>query len=56
MHDNHEPTCSFCAKFVMPFDHDSPLFLSTRPLVKDARSLKKWKITNTLYKRNYSGI
>lgn len=25
MHDNHEPTCSFCAKFVMPFDHDSPL-------------------------------
>ena len=25
MHDNHEPTCSFCAKFVMPFDHGSPL-------------------------------
>jgi len=25
MHDNHEPTCSFCAKFVMPFDDDSPL-------------------------------
>ena len=25
MHDNHEPTCSFCAKFVMPFDNGSPL-------------------------------
>jgi len=25
MHDNHEPTCSLCVKFVMPFDHGSPL-------------------------------
>lgn len=25
MHDNHEPTCSFCAEFVFPFEKDSPL-------------------------------
>ncbi len=25
MHDKHEPTCSLCEKFVLPFDEDSPL-------------------------------
>ncbi len=25
MHDNHEPLCSFCSKFIMPFDKESPL-------------------------------
>ena len=25
MHDEHEPTCLYCVKYVMPFDHDSPL-------------------------------
>ena len=25
MHENHEPTCLYCAKYVMPFDKDSPL-------------------------------
>lgn len=25
MHDNHEPTCSFCIKFILPFDEESPL-------------------------------
>ncbi len=24
MHDNHEPTCSFCAKFVLPYS-EGPL-------------------------------
>jgi hypothetical protein len=25
MHDNHEPDCSLCTKFVLPFDGDGPL-------------------------------
>jgi len=25
VHGKHEPTCSFCAKFVFPFSEDSPL-------------------------------
>lgn len=25
MHGKHEPTCSFCAAFVYPFEEDSPL-------------------------------
>lgn len=25
MHDNHEPECSFCANFVLPFDKEGPL-------------------------------
>ena len=25
MQENHEPTCSFCAKFIKPFNPESPL-------------------------------
>lgn len=25
MHENHEPTCAFCAKYILPFSDDSPL-------------------------------
>lgn len=25
MHDNHEPACSLCTKFVLPFGAESPL-------------------------------
>ena len=25
MHDKHEPSCTFCSKFVLPFNANSPL-------------------------------
>jgi len=25
MHGKHEPSCTFCGKFVLPFDEDGPL-------------------------------
>ena len=25
MHDKHEPSCSFCTKFILPFDTNGPL-------------------------------
>lgn len=49
MHDQHEPTCAFCAYFVFPFDADSPLadwgyckreVLEQEPTAKELKSIE----------------
>jgi len=58
MHDHHEPTCSFCAYFVFPFNADSPLadwgYCKKEAQGQEPTSVELNRIEAQVRKGNYS--